>query len=150
MPFFNFGKIFLDIATITNGKYNFLTGTYDHSGNLTWERFFNKLPNNLLPLYSDGEIPDVPTPASTMLLYIYNIIFYSIVTWYFDKVIPNEYGNSLPLNFFLNPTYWGYYTANDESNNIWLSKLEKGSPTPVKNDDAEISLQREAALSSSN
>ncbi|KAG0005585.1 hypothetical protein BGZ65_010742 [Modicella reniformis] len=34
------------------------------------------------------------------------IIFY-FLAWYLDAVVPSDFSNSLPLNFFLRPSYWG-------------------------------------------
>lgn len=33
-------------------------------------------------------------------------VLYGILAWYFDKVIPSEYGTQLPLYFPLLPSYW--------------------------------------------
>ena len=37
---------------------------------------------------------------------IFDFFFYSLLSWYFDKVLPREFGVRLHPLFFLNPNYW--------------------------------------------
>ncbi|KAH9245415.1 hypothetical protein BASA81_017124, partial [Batrachochytrium salamandrivorans] len=48
LPVFNFGKCFLDISTMTNGKLNDLTGTYIPGPGLTWSGIYTPIPTFLL------------------------------------------------------------------------------------------------------
>jgi hypothetical protein len=34
---------------------------------------------------------------------LFDLVFYAILTWYFDKVLPKEFGSKLHPLFFLNP-----------------------------------------------
>jgi len=36
-----------------------------------------------------------------------DVAFYALLTWYFDNVIPDEFGQCRPPWFFLTPAYWG-------------------------------------------
>ena len=35
-----------------------------------------------------------------------NSLVYLLLAWYFDKVLPSEYGTSEPVYFFLSPWFW--------------------------------------------
>ncbi len=48
-------------------------------------------------------------------------VLYGILAWYFDKVIPSEYGTPLPFYFPLMPSYW-------------LSFCDSGKPNSSKSE----------------
>ncbi|CAG8640339.1 5302_t:CDS:2, partial [Funneliformis mosseae] len=83
-------KIFLDITKLS-------------LGNLKWKNLYEKVDDKFLPSYNNLK-PDVSAPIQSWYLLLMNIAFYAILTWYFDKVIPDEYGGNRksPL-FFLTP-----------------------------------------------
>ncbi|KAF9288197.1 hypothetical protein BGZ88_008279 [Linnemannia elongata] len=35
-------------------------------------------------------------------------VLFTFIAWYLDAVFPGEYGNALPFDFFLRPSYWGF------------------------------------------
>ncbi|KAI8611841.1 hypothetical protein BC830DRAFT_1139488 [Chytriomyces sp. MP71] len=66
LPFFNFGKLFLDINTFTIGKKNFVTGGFVPGPGLPFTSFGSPVPDNLLPVYWHGEIPRPPSPLNSI------------------------------------------------------------------------------------
>lgn len=40
---------------------------------------------------------------------IFDFFFYGFLAWYFDLVLPSEFGTALPFYFFLTPSYWRTY-----------------------------------------
>ncbi|EPZ35947.1 hypothetical protein ROZALSC1DRAFT_26676 [Rozella allomycis CSF55] len=105
IPFFNFGKIFLDVGLLTAGRKDALTETFIPG--VTWDTIYQKMDSTYLPDYGSGA-PDVPTIAVSFQFLILNIFIYGILTWYFDHVYPDEYGQRQPFYFFLLPSHWGY------------------------------------------
>ncbi|KAG0346386.1 ATP-binding cassette sub- A member 2 [Podila humilis] len=60
-------------------------------------------------------ISDGPVGRAIYMLVVDCFIFY-FLAWYLDAVFPGEYGNALPFDFFLRPSYWGigqYHRAAD-------------------------------------
>ncbi|KAG0273839.1 hypothetical protein BGZ95_010352 [Linnemannia exigua] len=35
-------------------------------------------------------------------------VLFTFIAWYLDAVFPGEFGNALPFDFFLRPSYWGF------------------------------------------
>ncbi|KAI8915746.1 hypothetical protein EDD86DRAFT_186239 [Gorgonomyces haynaldii] len=106
-PFFNFGKLFMDISTFTTGKPSAITGTYAVGPGLPWSSLYKPVPSSLLPFYGDGSVPTPPPPIEAMYNLIWNTVLYGFLTWYLDLVIPNEFGKRMPPWFFLTKSYWG-------------------------------------------
>ncbi|KAF9925133.1 hypothetical protein FBU30_005026 [Linnemannia zychae] len=48
-----------------------------------------------------------PCGKALWMLFV-DAILYSLIAWYLDAVFPGEYGNALPFDFFLRPSYWGF------------------------------------------
>ncbi|CAF3715850.1 unnamed protein product [Rotaria sp. Silwood1] len=48
----------------------------------------------------------VPIYFSTLIIMICSCIFYWLLSWYFEKVFPSEYGISLDWNFLFKRDYW--------------------------------------------
>ena len=44
--------------------------------------------------------------AQVLLMLLFDIVMYSLLTFYFDHVIPSEFGTALPFYFPLQPSYW--------------------------------------------
>lgn len=107
IPFFNFGKLFADLSIRTTGYLNELTNTYVPGGTFHWSDIYTKIPPSSLPSYgTDNRKPNVPVPAQALYFLLMNIAFYLLLTWYFDKVIPDEFGVRQSPIFFLLPSYW--------------------------------------------
>ncbi|KAH6578232.1 hypothetical protein BASA61_004022 [Batrachochytrium salamandrivorans] len=150
LPVFNFGKCFLDISTMTNGKLNDLTGTYIPGPGLTWGGIYTPIPTFLLPSYSDGNTPDIPTLVVSWYFLIFDILFYGLLTWYFDHVVPDEYGNSLVPWFFLQPSYWGMESRKQRKadRDDWLDEVMATSAREkMEYEDSDVSIERSRSLS---
>lgn len=131
IPFFNFGKIFLDITTMTVGRLDQLTQTYIPGPGFAIADLYETLPANLKPNYASKIEPPIPPPVESLYWFLMNIAFYAILTWYFDNVLPNEYGYRLPFWFPFSPKYWnitfstsGQKTA-EERQSYWLKDILK-------------------------
>ncbi|KAI8840760.1 P-loop containing nucleoside triphosphate hydrolase protein, partial [Chytriomyces cf. hyalinus JEL632] len=57
LPFFNFGKLLLDLTTCTYGKRNPVTGGYVKGPGFTIASLVESVPAELLPVYSHGAVP---------------------------------------------------------------------------------------------
>ncbi|KAJ3213534.1 ATP-binding cassette sub- A member 1 [Dinochytrium kinnereticum] len=150
IPFFNFGKLFLDITTLTTGRLDTLTQTFIPGPGFPWSQLYETLPDQLLPLY-DGGYPTVTTPVVSWYLLIMNIFLYSILLWFFDNVIPNEYGTFQYPWFFLLPSFWGYTSSAKQAESDWISAVRARKSAPVDADeDPDVTVEREAAFGTDN
>ncbi|KAK6097421.1 hypothetical protein MT418_003039 [Batrachochytrium dendrobatidis] len=150
MPFFNFGKCFLDISTLTTGKLSDLTGTYIPGPGLSWSSIYTPISATLLPAYSDGITPKIPALIVSWYFLIFDIIFYGVLTWYFDRVIPDEYGSSLVPWFFIQPTYWGLESQKQRKvdREDWLDEVMATSAREkMEREDSDVLVERSRALS---
>jgi hypothetical protein len=100
LPFFNFGKMYLDISSRTSGKRDFLTETFipgpgmfcsivflsittqKCSLGFSWSDLYNKIPSDLLPKYNNNEVPNVPEPVTSLYFFLMNIAVFSFLVWY--------------------------------------------------------------------
>ena len=74
------------------------------------------------------------TPGDCILVMLLNIVAFTILTLYFDNVIPNEFGSCQPFYYFLLPSYWGFGKKSNNSNDEWVKNTtEKYPPTYDKN-----------------
>ncbi|KAJ3401842.1 ATP-binding cassette sub- A member 1 [Chytriomyces hyalinus] len=149
IPFFNFGHIFLDITTFTTGYLDQLTSTYIPGPGFPWSALFEKLPKNLVPSYSNGT-PDLPNPVQSWYLMLMDIAIFGVLTWYFDAIIPDEYGTAHPLWFPLLPSYWGYEKSKTEGDvKSWVRKLvaHTSGDMPIGEEEADVAAERKRALS---
>ncbi|KAF9096598.1 ATP-binding cassette sub- A member 2 [Mortierella sp. GBA35] len=48
-----------------------------------------------------------PCGKALWMLAIDSVLF-TFIAWYLDAVFPGEFGNALPFDFFLRPSYWGF------------------------------------------
>ncbi|KAL2914225.1 hypothetical protein HK105_206322 [Polyrhizophydium stewartii] len=149
LPFFNFGHMFLDISTLTTGKFDLLSLTYIPGPGFPWSSLYSPLPPASLPVYGDKP-PDVPPVVQAWYLLIMNCALYGLLLWYFDNVIPNEYGMASPPWFFLTPNYWGFETSSAKSTNRreWQKRNTSGKAMiPLEGgEDSDVVASRECAL----
>ncbi|CAG8573287.1 3953_t:CDS:2 [Acaulospora colombiana] len=126
LPFFNFGKFFLDLSNLTAGKLDQLTQTVIPGPGFHWSDLYNSIPSKFITPYSaSGSTPVVPAPVQSWYFLLMNIVLYSFLTWYFDKVIPDEFGNYRNPLFFLTPSYYGIKFKKSADLNTWLAKNKK-------------------------
>ncbi|KAI8927014.1 hypothetical protein BC831DRAFT_399199 [Entophlyctis helioformis] len=148
-PFFNFGKCFLDISTLTTGKRDDLTGTFIAGPGFGWNNMYNPIPAYLQPTYPDGGKPDIPPTVNAWYALLFDIVLYSVLTWFFDNVIPDEFGYSLPVYFFMLPSYWGFETGKSKAVDRadWLANVFDSSAREPVQEDSDVSVERSRALS---
>ena len=150
LPFFNFGKIYLDISQLTTGALDPITRIYVKGPGFNWDSVGNSLPAAYLPRGFDPTVTyDIPVTGQSFLLLFMNICFYGFFCWYFDKVIPDEFGSREPFwfpftpKFILNsiPSRGGVVTS---SVNVaeWLTSVLKNSPTPPTDLPEDVKLQQ--------
>ncbi|KAJ3054920.1 ATP-binding cassette sub- A member 1 [Rhizophlyctis rosea] len=147
-PFFNFGKVFLDIVTYTTGTLDNLTNTYIPGPGFKWGSLYEPLPNDLRPTYGDdGAVPDIPPPVQSFYFLLMNMAIFAALTWYFDNVIPNEFGYKKPIWFFLTPEYWGIEFGNRKGvrEEEWLAKLLKKRADIPDDEDVDVKDERTRA-----
>lgn len=149
LPFFNFGKIFLDITTFTTGKPSPITGTFSAGSSMPFSAIYSSIPDTLLPIYGDGEIPNVPSPVMSLYYLIGNIALYGLLTWYLDKVLPNEFGYRHPPLFFLTSEFWGGNTYKPNHQD-WHLAATKRSPVKPSGRSADVVNEEILSLSQSN
>ena len=78
-----------------------------------------------------------------------NMAFYGVLTWYFDCVVPDEFGWSLPPWFFLMPEYWGLRRSGGVGGEReWLRGVLRGTKgVKVPGDeDKDVEEERKRAL----
>ncbi|KAJ3102571.1 ATP-binding cassette sub- A member 1 [Phlyctochytrium planicorne] len=154
LPFFNFGKLFLDITTLTTGKLDTVTSTYVPGPGFAWVALFQPVPTDYLPVYPSGSVPDVPAPIVSIYFLLADIGIYGFLAWYFDNTVPNEYGYFLPPWFFLLPSYWGYEgsKARTISLSSWLKTvLAKSYPGyAIEMEDPDVKSERESCYDARN
>jgi len=142
LPFFNFGKLYIDIDVLTLGQYDASTNTIIAGPGFTWSSLYQQIPSEYL---SSIGTYDLPLPAQSLLFLFMNMGFYALLAWYFDNVLPDVFGNRKPVYFFLTPSFWGYHHSNRRSYDLakLLSKSEK-----IQEDD-DVHDERLAALDDS-
>ncbi|KAH9245889.1 hypothetical protein BASA81_016591 [Batrachochytrium salamandrivorans] len=150
LPFFNFGHIFVDISTVTFGRVDAQTGTKSQGGSFQWSNMFSPLPQNLVPAYNQAEGVNVPLPIQAWYMLIMNCFFYGLLMWYFDNVLPDEFGAKRPPYFFLTPAYWGLEGAEASDTNLrdWVKRFSTGDQVMEVEDDEDddVKAARERAL----
>ncbi len=146
-PFFNFGRMFLDITTLTTGLLDNLTQTYIPGPGFPWDTLYSAFPNSSLPIYGSNGQPTVPAPVESWYYLIMNCFFYGVLLWIFDNVIPDEYGMSQPI-FTLG--YWGLETKTAASKTTdieaWNKKYASMTQPVEDNEDSDVVAERKRAL----
>eukprot|EP00842_Homolaphlyctis_polyrhiza_P002456 jgi/Hompol1/3210/HPOL_001591-RA len=150
LPFFNFGKCFLDISSLTTGKLDELTGTYIPGPGFAWSDLYTPIPTTLQPTYPDGSTPNIPAPIQSWYMMMLDVVIFGVITWYADCVIPDEYGYAEPLWFFVLPTYWGWDTRRDAhvAREDWLAEaVDRWGREINEDDDSDVAVERSRTLS---
>ncbi|CAG8565940.1 2194_t:CDS:2 [Paraglomus brasilianum] len=148
LPFFNFGKIYLDISKLSTGKFDFLTETIIKGPGFKYHDLFDPIPKEYLPTYdAAGRTPIVPAPIQSWYLFLMNIGLYCLLTWYFDKILPDEFGTRRSPVFFLYPSFWGIKFKSSVTTEQLLAKLQK-KPDDDSNDkeDEDVAAERLVAF----
>ncbi|KAI9363393.1 hypothetical protein DFJ73DRAFT_511027 [Zopfochytrium polystomum] len=146
LPFFHFGHMFLDISLFTTGKLDDLTDTYIPGPGFSWSDLYNPIPTNLLPAYTSG-VTTPPAPVDAWYKMLFDIILHALLLFFFDNVIPDEYGTSRPVYFFLLPSYWGFTSRSEQAEQEWLARVKAQRSLAVDADeDADVTAERKRAL----
>jgi ABC-type multidrug transport system ATPase subunit len=74
--------------------------------------------------------------ADAVGMMLFDVLLYSALFWYFDKVWPSEFGTRLPPYFFLTPSYWRSI----------LPRVGPGGPVRTAVVDVEAALAQELTL----
>ncbi|KAF8936757.1 hypothetical protein BGZ58_003761 [Dissophora ornata] len=92
---------------------------------------------------------NISTGPCTKALWMLAIdcVLYYFLAWYLDAVFPGEFGNALPFDFFLRPSYWGigqYERAAGQTRNLAPRPqsnhhLQQGSDHADMFEDCDIS-----------
>ncbi|KAF9377013.1 ATP-binding cassette sub- A member 1 [Podila verticillata] len=162
IPFFNFGKIFLDMSLFSTGRFDLLTATSIPGPGFHWNDLYNKIPDDFTPTYDDARTrhPNVPAPIQSWYLMLMNIGVFAILTLYFDQVVADDYGNRRHLLFFLDPSFYGWNIRKKLTTKEWISaqeankykrdvhrkKMEKGRLPREDEDDNDVIEERQHAL----
>ncbi|KAG0211088.1 ATP-binding cassette sub- A member 1 [Mortierella sp. GBA30] len=164
IPFFNFGKIFLDMSLFATGRFDLLTSTYIPGPGFHWNDLYNKIPSDYTPTYDDARTrhPDVPAPIQSWYLMLMNIGVFAILTLYLDQVVADDYGNKRHPLFFLDPSFYGWNIRKKLSIKEWIAvqqgnkvkrdvrmkKMNKNrSNVPIEDpDDEDVIVERAHAL----
>ena len=128
-----------------------ITQSYTPGPGFSWQTQYEPLSKDYVPTYS-GRIPEVPAPVQSSLFLIMNIFFYLVLAWYFDQVIPNEFGSRKSPWFFFTPSWWGYRQKREETvnNKAWLASVKGDKTKPLLiegNQDKAVLDEKEIALS---
>jgi hypothetical protein len=104
---------------------------------------YNPIPSQFLPTFGSNGTPSVPAPIQSWYLLIMNIFLFSILAWYFDHVLPDEFGNRHSPVFFLFPSYWGFDlkkkgTVQEEKD--WMNKTIAQSQNVIPSITIESSI----------
>jgi hypothetical protein len=147
-PFFNFGRMFLDITTLTTGLLDTLTQTYIPGPGFPWATLYPNFPNASLPTYGANGTPDVPPPVFSWYFMIMNCFVFGFLLWYLDNVIPNEFGMSRPPWFFATFEYWGISTSKSTSTNKaeWQKRVNSLPDLVEEGEDSDVVAERVRAL----
>ncbi|KAF9407456.1 ATP-binding cassette sub- A member 1 [Podila epigama] len=162
IPFFNFGKIFLDMSIFATGRFDLLTETYIPGPGFHWSDLYNKIPTDYTFTYDDARTrhPDVPAPIQSWYFLLMNVGLFVLLTLYFDQVVADDYGNRRHLLFFLDPSFYGWNIRKKLSTQEWIAaqeadkakrdarrlKADKGRIRKEDADDDDVIIERDNAL----
>ena len=139
LPFFNFGKVFLDISTFNSNTI---------PGQATTEnKFFEFSDIFAAPKFLLSG--DVPAPIQSWYFLIMNCFVFGVLVWYLDNVVPDAYGQCKPLYFFLTPSFWGIELGFSKTTNLqeWHKAAMKDSlsESGVVPEDEDVAYERSVA-----
>ena len=145
--------MFLDFSTLTTGRFDVITETFIAGPGVTARTFTTKLidiDRTLLPIYDPKTgNPSDPYPCSTTAgFFVVNMVIYAVLTWFFDNVIPDEFGNSKPIYFFLMPSYWVTKKRSKKELKTWMEVAKAKEGEVFTDEDSEVAKERNIAMDS--
>lgn len=102
IPSFNFALLYGQFGRITCTHFDGETLTQVKGREFEWIDLFI----NPTGKFHSGDIYFVPSPFQLLIRLLQNMIFYWIIIWYCDHVMPNNRGRTHGWLFFLKPAYW--------------------------------------------
>eukprot|EP01116_Phalansterium_solitarium_P019773 TRINITY_DN564_c0_g2_i1.p1 TRINITY_DN564_c0_g2~~TRINITY_DN564_c0_g2_i1.p1 ORF type:complete len:1819 (+),score=747.59 TRINITY_DN564_c0_g2_i1:87-5543(+) len=102
-PPFNLAKAYSDIAALSSDTIDLVAGTITKGPGFHWSDVSKP---RVLPRMFNLNLT-IPPPSESLVVLALLVVFYAILTWYFDNVLPGEHGSPRPFYFFLTPSYWG-------------------------------------------
>jgi ABC-type multidrug transport system ATPase subunit len=127
IPFFNFGKMYMDVSFLSSNTYNYISETIVEGPGFKYDDLFEKVkatvPGNM-------NLDNMEPTINAFYYLIFNMVFYMILTIYFDNVRPNKYGKKKPFYYFLLPSYW---KRSDKIVNCkeWIKETPKKYPHKI-------------------
>jgi len=141
VPFFNFGKLFVDISNLSSNSFNSISNTVVKGPGYKWSDF-SKKPESLLNYALKLDYME-PTCYAFYYL-IANISLYYIAALYLDNVLPNEYGNRKPFYYFLLPSYW-FNMGSKTKNRDWIVETQRKYPCQIDINELDDDVQKHYA-----
>jgi len=139
IPFFNFGKLFMDISKLSSNTYNIITQTVVEGKGFHWDDFMKK-PESLLSAVGTDLSRMEPTCYALYYLLI-NTALYFILGLYLDNIVSNGYGNKKPIYYFLLPSYW-FNRNSSIKNKQWIMNTQKKYPSKININELDDDVQK--------
>ncbi len=130
-PTFQFTKSFKDISRVAAGTIDWDKERWVNVIFFLFKGLEYSISNATDTLYGhlfDGSYFEIPCTLWSFFYFILQIIFYSILTWYFDHIITSNRGKYFEKLFFLKKSYWKSVKTNNRQD------IE----TKITNDDKNI------------
>ncbi|PVU88443.1 hypothetical protein BB561_005858 [Smittium simulii] len=148
LPFFNFGVLFVTISNMSAGTINSVTSVYIPGPGFKFADLNRAIPKNLIQsLDVGGDVPAVPFPGSFLVQMLINLLIFIILTFYFDNVVPNQFGVSQHLLFFIDPRYYLSFFESKKASSVeienWINSL-KTADQPLVGEDSDVTAERSA------
>lgn len=134
------------LCRFTTGSLDTLTQTYTPGPGFSWNSLYSDVPT--LPGANSGGTYTPPHAVQSFYYLIMNSFLFFFAALYFDKVIPNEFGKSTHVFFFLDPRFWGIsFRKGERANFMWLeSVLKRSGGIEVAGLDEEVLREKAKAV----
>lgn len=129
IPFFNFGKMFIDISKLSSNTLNVITDTIVKGDGFHWSDL-NTKPKTMMSRMEGYNLTRMEPTSYSLYYLLINIVVYFIIGLYFDNIISNVYGNSKPFYYFLLPSYWFGGNSSMDSKK-WIKDTQKKYPSKI-------------------
>ncbi|KAF8937008.1 ATP-binding cassette sub- A member 1 [Dissophora ornata] len=147
LPFLHFARLWGQISTFALGSINGTDGTYLPGAGFNFTTLTNFTQ-------SDQVLQDIlPQPVSALTYYGVNVLIATLLTLYFDQVIPNEHGHSRGVFFFFGSIIrffqWIRHGGNEgmaRQKSVDAQKVIPYEGQPPENEDSDVIAERERAV----
>jgi len=131
VPFFNYGKLYVDIAGKSSNTYNYVTLTVIKGKGFKYGDLFDVRDTYVL---NSMDLDDLEPPVNAIYYMIFNCLLYLLLAIYFDNIRSNEYGKRKPFYYFLLPSYWNKNRSVINSKE-WVTVTKNKYPKKINNDE---------------